>query len=173
MCVCVYLRVDPAEDAVADGVTRRIKQVLGDLEPLSIHLLLLVNVDAHNVLVDAKEVHYRMVLVNKDVGAVRDPKHIRGGKVGSSELSIVGAPLHGLLVGLSGLVQCEGSVDGCIGDGCEGVLVTSVHHLRTRNSACTRGTLEIQMGNNKRGYLIFREAVDSDSKRNTKAVVAL
>jgi len=141
--------MDPCQDLVPDGVAGRVKQIPGDLEPLAIHPGLVINVHANNVLVDAQEVDDWMVLVHKDVAAVRDLEDILCGEVGGCELSIVHPPLHGLLVALTCFVEGKWRVHRGVGNGGESVLVPSVNHL------------------------IAREAVDADAKGDSECVVAL
>jgi hypothetical protein len=66
--MCLDLR----EDSVLDGIAGGIKKGVGDLDPLSIHLLLLIHIHSNHPLVDPKEVDDRMVLMYKDVGASRN-----------------------------------------------------------------------------------------------------
>ncbi len=70
--VVQVMRLDLVKNARCDGVARRIKERLGDLVPLAIHLGLLIHVHAHDVLVDAQQVDDGVVLVYEDVWAARD-----------------------------------------------------------------------------------------------------
>lgn len=89
MCVCAHvnrkqasthsqvveiLRPEPGKDAGLDGVARGVEEGLGNLVPLPVHLGLLVDVHAHQVLVDPQKVDDRVVLMHKDVG---DPWDLR------------------------------------------------------------------------------------------------
>jgi hypothetical protein len=60
------------ENAGLDGVTRRIKQGLSNLVPLSIHHGLLVYIHAKDVLVDPEEVDDWIAVVHEDTWDTRN-----------------------------------------------------------------------------------------------------
>lgn len=76
------LGVDVGQDAVADGVARRIEQRVGHPH-VAVKLLLGVNVGANHVLVDAQQVDDRMVLVHEDV---RTPWNLETSRINEVQL---------------------------------------------------------------------------------------